>query len=201
MTRQEALKILELNAGKYCESVQEAIKTIVQELPLAYAAGKVDGVAEGLTTGTDRKLQAILNEIDYMRCTTASRYQQAVLDLIIRRLKATDKVDINHKCLDGIKDDDIAIPGRDFIPIAWVEACQEYGKWRIVKVGDEQTKIDAVKAVLEKRISILKDAIQVRMKAEKDTEWYEGKRDGYIDAHSLLNESLKSIKIELAGND
>ena len=25
------------------------------------------------------------------------------------------------------------IPGKDFIPVEWVDACERYGKWRIVK--------------------------------------------------------------------
>lgn len=30
-------------------------------------------------------------------------------------------------------DEPIGIPGKDFIPVAWVDACELYGKWKIVR--------------------------------------------------------------------
>lgn len=33
--------------------------------------------------------------------------------------------------LPGIEDH--GIPGKDFIPVEWVDACEMYGKWKIVK--------------------------------------------------------------------
>ena len=40
--------------------------------------------------------------------------------------------------LPGIEDP--GIPGKDFIPVEWVDACEKYGKWKIVKV--EQPDMD-----------------------------------------------------------
>jgi len=40
--------------------------------------------------------------------------------------------------LPGIEDP--GIPGKDFIPIEWVDACEMYGKWKIVK--QEQPEVD-----------------------------------------------------------
>lgn len=47
--------------------------------------------------------------------------------------------------LPGIEEN--GIPGKDFIPVEWVDACEEYDKWKIVKVDqpdfpttDEQMK-------------------------------------------------------------
>lgn len=36
-----------------------------------------------------------------------------------------------HPQLPGIED--TGIPGKDFIPVEWVDACEMYGKWKIVK--------------------------------------------------------------------
>ena len=40
--------------------------------------------------------------------------------------------------LPGIEEN--GIPGKDFIPVEWVDACEMYGKWKIVKV--EQQEVD-----------------------------------------------------------
>jgi hypothetical protein len=39
--------------------------------------------------------------------------------------------------LPGIKEE--GIPGRDFIPVDWVDACEQYGKWKIVRVEQPVT--------------------------------------------------------------
>lgn len=58
-------------------------------------------------------------------------------------------------------------------------------------------KIQTVRKVLSKRINILNECIQVRKSKGWGIEWYEGKKCGYLDAYSLLNESSESINIEL----
>lgn len=45
--------------------------------------------------------------------------------------------------LPGIEEN--GIPGKDFIPIGWVDACEKYGKWKIVKV--EQPEADLEKEI------------------------------------------------------
>jgi hypothetical protein len=55
-------------------------------------------------------------------------------------------------------------------------------------------KLEAIKQVLSKRVDCLCRAIDAR---EGQTEWYQGKKAGYLDALDLLDESLESIKIEL----
>lgn len=47
--------------------------------------------------------------------------------------------------LPGIEDP--GIPGKDFIPVEWVDACEMYGKWKIVKV--EQQEVDLKKEINE----------------------------------------------------
>lgn len=39
---------------------------------------------------------------------------------------------LQQEQLPGIEDQ--GIPGKDFIPVDWVDACERYGKWKIVKV-------------------------------------------------------------------
>lgn len=39
--------------------------------------------------------------------------------------------------------EDPGIPGKDFIPVEWVDACEMYGKWKIVK--QEQPEVDLEK--------------------------------------------------------
>lgn len=43
-----------------------------------------------------------------------------------------------QEVLPGIEEP--GIPGKDFIPVEWVDACEMYGKWKIVK--QEQSEID-----------------------------------------------------------
>lgn len=45
--------------------------------------------------------------------------------------------------LPGIEDP--GIPGKDFIPVEWVDACEMYGKWKIVK--REQPEVDLEKEI------------------------------------------------------
>lgn len=45
------------------------------------------------------------------------------------------------------------IPGKDFIPVEWVDACEMYGKWKIVK--QEQPEMDLEKAAEQYSQNIL----------------------------------------------
>lgn len=42
--------------------------------------------------------------------------------------------------------EDPGIPGKDFIPVEWVDACEMYGKWKIVK--QEQPEVDLEKEII-----------------------------------------------------
>ena len=42
--------------------------------------------------------------------------------------------------LPGIEDH--GIPGKDFIPVEWVDACEMYGKWKIVKLDKPEVDIE-----------------------------------------------------------
>lgn len=45
--------------------------------------------------------------------------------------------------LPGIEDP--GIPGKDFIPVEWVDACEMYGKWKIVR--QDQPDVDLEKEI------------------------------------------------------
>ena len=53
-------------------------------------------------------------------------------------LALIDELQQEQPDLPGIEDP--GIPGKDFIPVGWVDACEKYGKWKIVKV--EQPEVD-----------------------------------------------------------
>ena len=46
-----------------------------------------------------------------------------------------------HPDLPGIEEP--GIPGKDYIPVEWIDACEKYGKWKIVK--QEQQEVDVKK--------------------------------------------------------
>lgn len=54
-----------------------------------------------------------------------------------------DFVEQEDEVLPGIEEP--GIPGKDFIPIEWVDACEMYGKWKIVK--QEQPEVDIEKII------------------------------------------------------
>ena len=61
------------------------------------------------------------------------------------------------------------------------------------------TKDDAIRRVLEKRIAVIEDHIfsPKSRQTPLNLAYYNGKRDGYQQAIDLLYESLESISIEL----
>lgn len=57
-------------------------------------------------------------------------------------------------------------------------------------------KEDYIQAVLECRAKICEICI-AHAKNEADIEYYRGKKEGYMQAHSLISEPLEGIKIEI----
>lgn len=76
----------------------------------------------------------------------ASNWAHSQKDLF-QMIDAKKKVEamLNEPSLPGIEEN--GIPGKDFIPVEWVDACDMYGKWEIVKV--EQPKVDLMKEINE----------------------------------------------------
>jgi hypothetical protein len=74
------------------------------------------------------------------------------------------------------------------------ESLQSLKDTKAAEADETAAKLEAIKQVLSKRVDCLCRAIDAR---EGQTEWYQGKKAGYLDALDLLDESLESIKIEL----
>ena len=47
-----------------------------------------------------------------------------------------DSLQQEQPSLPGIEEN--GIPGKDFIPVGWVDACEKYGKWKFVKVEQQE---------------------------------------------------------------
>ena len=62
--------------------------------------------------------------------------------------------------LPGIEES--GIPGKDYIPVEWVDACEKFGKWKIVK--QEQPKVD-----LNKKI---KKELRLHYNDDQDVYWW-----------------------------
>lgn len=61
-------------------------------------------------------------------------------------------------------------------------------------------KIEAIKAVLIQRYNCLRHILLNSTAKEKDVvAYYEGKKDGYLQAIDLLNDTIESICVELEG--
>lgn len=61
------------------------------------------------------------------------------IDSLLRQVRK--KFQQEQPGLPGIEEP--GIPGKDYIPVDWVDACEEYGKWKIVK--QEQPEVDVKK--------------------------------------------------------
>jgi len=57
----------------------------------------------------------------------------------------------------------------------------------------EEARVNAAKVVLDQRVKILTESIQLH----PDEKYLKGKQDGYREAIELLNSSEESIKVEL----
>lgn len=66
-------------------------------------------------------------------------------------LKKIDSLQQEQPDLPGIEES--GIPGKDYIPVEWVDACEKYGKWKIVK--QERLEMD-----LDEEINRFSDLMQ-----------------------------------------
>ena len=100
-------------------------------------------------------LQQDETQVDRMLCSQAWWLEQGWImippdatiegiDSLLRQVKK--KLQQELPGLPGIEES--GIPGKDYIPVEWVDACEKYGKWKIVK--QEQPKLPGYdKALLE----------------------------------------------------
>ena len=60
------------------------------------------------------------------------------------------------------------------------------------------TKEETIRKVLERRMSVIEDHIlNSTTQTPMNKAYYQGKRDGYLQAYELIGETLESIRIEL----
>lgn len=67
------------------------------------------------------------------------------------RMQALDTIDFidslqQEQSLPGTEELMQGIPGKDFIPVEWVDACEKYGKWKIVKVEQPSEDLEEATA-------------------------------------------------------
>ena len=63
------------------------------------------------------------------------------IDSLLREVRK--KIQQKQPDIPGIEES--GIPGKDYIPVDWVDACEMYGKWKIVK--QEQPDVDLEKEI------------------------------------------------------
>ena len=61
------------------------------------------------------------------------------IDSLLREVRK--KIQQKQPDLPGIEES--GIPGKDYIPVEWVDACEMYGKWKIVKQEQPEVDLDA----------------------------------------------------------
>lgn len=61
----------------------------------------------------------------------------AMCDDILKKIASLQQ---EQPQLPGIEDH--GIPGKDFIPVEWVDACEMYGKWKIVKLDQPEVDLE-----------------------------------------------------------
>ena len=71
-------------------------------------------------------------------------------NVLERLLKLVTSLQQEQPQLPGIEEP--GIPGKDFIPVEWVDACEMYGKWKIVKL--DQPEVNIEKEITEHAINM-----------------------------------------------
>lgn len=67
--------------------------------------------------------------------------QRYCMDFMFTQDEVKEIIQQEQSCLPGIEES--GIPGKDYIPVEWVDACEKYGKWKIVQ--QEQPEVDLKK--------------------------------------------------------
>ena len=119
-----------------CEKIIGIIDSLQQEQPkpsgydkaLLEVKSKVDELYEEASIG--------LSEYDSGLYNGIAETCMKLRGFIKARLDSDEQPD-----LPGIKES--GIPGKDYIPVEWVDACEMYGKWKIVKQEQPEVDLDA----------------------------------------------------------
>lgn len=90
----------------------------------------------------------LIAEISRLKEETPKNGRYEVLNHLLSTITSLQQ---EPPALPGIEDP--GIPGKDFIPVEWVDACEMYGKWKIVKQEqpevpnlDEAAQQDAIRS-------------------------------------------------------
>ena len=70
-----------------------------------------------------------------------SPFRNGKVETLRETIELIDSLQQEQPVLPGIEEP--GIPGKDYIPVDWVDACEMYGKWKIVK--QEQPEVDVKK--------------------------------------------------------
>lgn len=124
----DTLEVKEVDLEKDNSMKQEQTKFPGYDKALLEVKSKVDELYEEASIG--------LNEYDSGLYNGIAETCMKLRGFIKARLDSDEQPD-----LPGIKES--GIPGKDYIPVEWVDACEMYGKWKIVK--QEQQEVDLEK--------------------------------------------------------
>ena len=84
----------------------------------------------------DRLREKITDRLDLFKELSSDTISPIRIDECKQIIDIIDSIQQEQPGLPGIEEP--GIPGKDYIPVEWVDACEEYGKWKIVK--QEQPK-------------------------------------------------------------
>ena len=116
---------------------------------------------EQMNESTQRLIESILhwfkNDFDsYFHESEGERIRKELIDMVNYNYADEERETLvawleKQKPLPGSEDCD-GIPGKDYIPVEWVDACERYGIWEIVK--KEQKTVEWSKEDEEKIVSV-----------------------------------------------
>lgn len=124
---------------KFAKSVYDDHKRVVHGVADAYRQDGRAAMCDDILKKID-SLQQDETQVDKILCSQVWWEEQGWImippdatiegvDSLLRQVKK--KLQQEQPVLPGIEES--GIPGKDYIPVEWVDACEKYGKWKIVK--------------------------------------------------------------------
>ena len=90
------------------------------------------------------KLKVLIREwYNAYKLGAHSPFRNGKVEALKETIELIDSLQQEQPGLPGI--DESGVPGKDYIPVEWVDACENYGKWKIVK--QEQPEVDLEKEI------------------------------------------------------
>lgn len=136
---------------KFAKSVYDDPKRVVYGVADAYRQDGRAAMCDDILKKID-SLQQDETQVDRMLCSQVWWEEQGWImippdatiegiDSLLRQVRK--KLQQEQPVLPGIEES--GIPGKDYIPVDWVDACEMYGKWKIVK--QERPEVDLEKEI------------------------------------------------------